>query len=64
MPLANYVVGLVGVEEAMRFAVSVQEAERQEKFNNSFNARHKNRTYSDSDKSRHAVGSHTASQAG
>jgi len=51
------------VEEAIRIAVSVQEAERQEKFNNSFYAHHDSRTYSDSDNSRHAVGSRTASQA-
>ena len=41
----------------------MQEAERQEKFNNSFYARHDSKTYSDSDMSRHAVGSLTASQA-
>jgi hypothetical protein len=48
MLLASYVAGLIGgpgkqvryaspvsVEEAIRIAVSVQEAERQEKFNNS-----------------------------
>ena len=51
------------MEEAIRIAVSVQEAERQEKFNNSFYAHHDSRTYSDSDNSRHAVGSRTASQA-
>jgi hypothetical protein len=62
--LANYVAGLIGVpgrqvrcaslvsvEEAIRIAVSVQEAERQEKFENSFYAHHDCRTYSDSDKS-------------
>jgi len=76
MLLASYVAGLIGVpgkqvryaspvsvEEAIRIAISVQEAERQEKFNNSFYARHDSRTYSDSEKSRHAVGSRTASQA-
>ena len=70
MLLASYVAGLIGVpgrqvryaspvsvEEAIRTAVSVQEAERQEKFNNSFYAHHDSRTYSDSDMSR------TASQA-
>ena len=74
--LASYVVKLidvtgrqipyisaVSVEGAIRIPVSVQEAEKQEKFNNSFYARHDRRTYSDSDKSRHAVGSRTASQA-
>jgi len=68
MLLASYVAGLIGVpsrqvryaspvsvEEAIRIAVSVQEAARQEKFNNSFYARHDSRTYSESDKSRHAV---------
>jgi len=76
MLLASYVADLIGVpgrqvryaslvsvEEATRIAVSVQEAERQEKFNNSFHARHDSRTYSDSDKSRHAVVSRTASKA-
>jgi len=76
MLLASYVVGLidvtgrqilyaspVSVQEAIRIAVSVQESEKQEKFNNSFYARHDRRTYSESDKSRHAVGSRTASQA-
>jgi len=76
MLLASYVTGLIGVpgrqvryaspvtvEEAIRIAVSVQEAERHEKFNNSFYARHDSRTYSDSDKSRHAVALRTASQA-
>jgi acyl dehydratase len=61
MLLASYVAGLIGVhgrqvrfaspfsvEEAIRIAVSVQEAERQEKFNNSFYARHDIRTCSDS----------------
>ena len=75
MLLASYVADLIGVpgrqvryaslvsvEEATRIAVSVQEAERQEKFNNSFYARHDSRTYSNSEKSRHAVGSRTASQ--
>jgi len=75
MLLASYVAGLIGVpgrqvryvtqvsvEEAIRIAFSVQEDERQEKFNNSFYARHDSRTYSDSDKSRHAVASRTASQ--
>jgi len=74
MLLASYVAGLngvpggqvryaspVSVEEAIRIAVSVQEAEKQEKFNNSFYALHI-RTRSDSS-SRHAVGSRTASQA-
>jgi len=37
----------VSVEEAIRIAGSVQEAERQEKFNNRFYARHDSRTYSD-----------------
>jgi len=73
MLLASYVVGLTGVpgrqvryaspvsvEEAIRIAVSVQEAERQEQFNNSFYARHDSITHSDSS-SRDAVGSHTAS---
>jgi len=76
MLLASYVAGLIGVpgrqvrypspvsvEEAIRIAVSVQEAEKQEKFNDSFYARHDSRTYSDSDKTRHAVGSLAASQA-
>jgi len=76
MLLASYVAGLIGVpgrqfryaspvsvEEAIQFAVSVQEAERQENFNNSFYARHDSRTYRDSDKLRHAVGSRTASKA-
>jgi hypothetical protein len=74
--LASYVAGLNGVPgkqvryaspvslvEAIRIAVSVQEAERQEKFNNSFYARYDSRTYSDSENSRNAVGSRTASQA-
>jgi len=74
--LASYVAGLIGVpgrqvryaspvsvEETIRIAVSLQEAERQEKFNNGVYARHDSRTYSDSDKSRHAVRSRTASQA-
>jgi len=74
MILASYVAGLTGVpgrqvryaslvsvEKAIRIAVTVQEAERQEKFRNSFYARH-NRTRSDSS-SRHAVGSRMASQA-
>jgi hypothetical protein len=69
MLFASYVAGLNGVpgkqvryaspvslEEAIRIAVSVQEAERQEKFNNSFYARHDSRTYSDSENSRHAIG--------
>ena len=77
MLLASYVAGLIGVPgrqvryaspvlavEAIRIAVSVQEAERQEKFNSSFYARHDSRTYSDSDKLRHEVGSRTTSQAG
>jgi hypothetical protein len=51
------------VEEAMRFAVLVQEAERQENFNDKFYTRHERTTYSDSDKLRHAVGTRTASQA-
>jgi hypothetical protein len=76
MLLASYVAGLIGisgtqvryaspisVEAAIRIAVSVQESERQEKFNNSFYARHDSRTYSESENSRHAVGSRTASQA-
>jgi len=76
MLLACYLAGLIGVpgrqvryaspvsvEDAVRIAVSVQEAEKQEKFNNNFYARHDSRTYSDSDKSRHADGSRTASQA-
>ena len=76
MLLARCVAGLIGVpgrqvryappvsvEEAIRIAVSVQGAERQEMFNNSFYARHDSRMYSDSNKSRHAVGSRTASQA-
>jgi len=46
----------VSIEEAIRIAVSAQEAERQEKFNNSFYARHDSRTHSDSG-SRHTVGS-------
>jgi len=75
MLLARYVAGLIGipgrevrsaspvsVEEAIRIAVSVQETERQGKFNNSFYARHDSRTRSDSG-SQHAVGSRTASQA-
>jgi len=74
--LASFVAGLIGVpgkqvryaspvsvEKAIRIAVSVQEAERQEKFNNSFYERHDSRTYSDSDKSRYAIGPRTASQA-
>jgi hypothetical protein len=74
--LASYVAGLNGVpgkqvryaspvslEEAIRITVSVQEAERQRKFNNNFYARHDSRTYSDSENSRHTVGSRTASQA-
>jgi len=40
----------------------LQEAEKQEKFNNNFYARHDSITRSDSS-SRHAVGSRTASQA-
>ena len=72
--LASYVAGLIGVpgrqvryaspvsvEEAIRIAVSVQEAERK-KFNN-FYVRQDSRTYSDSDKSQHAVGPRTANQA-
>ena len=65
MLLASYVAGLIGekvryaspvsVEGAIRIAVSVQEAVKQKKFNNSFYARHDSRTYSESDKSRHAV---------
>ena len=75
MLLASYVAGLngvpgrqvryaspVSVEEAIRIAVSVQKAKKQEKFNKSFYARHDNRTRSDSS-SRYAVGSRTASQA-
>ena len=74
MLLASYVAGLIGVpgrqvryaspvsvEEAIRIAVSVQEAERK-KFNN-FYVRQDSRTYSDSDNSRHAVGPRMASQA-
>jgi len=73
--LASYVAGLSGVpgtqvryaspvsvEEAILIAVSVEEADRQEKFNNIFYARHDSRTRSDSS-SRHAVGSRTAYQA-
>jgi len=41
----------------------VQEAERQEKFNNSFYARQDSRTYSDSDMSGHVVALRTASHA-
>jgi len=72
MLLASYVAGLSGVpgtqvryaspisvEQAIRIAVSVQDAERQEKCNNNFYARHDSRTRSDSS-SRHAVGSRTA----
>jgi hypothetical protein len=75
MLLASYMPGLIGfpgkqlryaspisVEEAIRIAVSVQEAKRQE-FNNSFYARNYSRKYDDSDKSRYAVGTSTASQA-
>jgi hypothetical protein len=64
MLLASYVAGLNGVrgkqvryasplslEESIRIAVSVQEAERQKKFNNNFYARHDRRTYSDSENS-------------
>jgi hypothetical protein len=51
------------LQEAIRIAVTVQETERQEKFSNSFYVRHDSRTYSDSENSRHAVGSRTARQA-
>jgi len=74
MLLASYVAGLIGfpgtqvryaspvsIEEAIRIAVSVQEAERQEKFN-SFYARHDTRTHSDSGPG-HPVGSRTVSHA-
>jgi len=69
MLLASFVAGLTGdpgrqvryaslvsVDEALKIAVLVQEAERQENFNNSFYARHNSRTYSDSDNSRHTGG--------
>ena len=72
MLLASYVAGLIGekvryaspvsVEGAIRIAVSVQEAVKQKKFNNSFYARHVNGTYSDSNNSRHAIGSRAASR--
>ena len=75
MLLASYVAGLnsipgrqvsyaspVSVEKAIRIAVSVQEAEKQEICNIRFYARHDSRTRSDNS-SRHAVGSRTASQA-
>jgi hypothetical protein len=61
MLLASYISGLIGVpgkrvrfaslvsmDQAIRIAVSVEEAERQEKFNNSFYARNENITDSDS----------------
>jgi hypothetical protein len=61
MLLASYISGLVcvpgkqvryaspvSVDQAIRIAVSVEEAERREKFNNSFYARNENRTDSDS----------------
>ena len=76
MLLASYVAGLisvavrqvryaspVSVDEDIRITVSMQEAEKQEKFNNSFYAHHDRRTNSDSDNSRHGVGSRTAIQA-
>ena len=56
MLLASYVAGLIGVPgrqvryaspvsvETIRIAVSVQEAERQEKFNNNFYVRHDSRS--------------------
>jgi hypothetical protein len=74
--LASYVSGLAGVsrkevryaspilmEKAIRIAVSVEEAERQKKFSNSFYAQNENRTHSDRNKSRHAAGTRKASQA-
>jgi len=76
MLLASFVAGLncvssrqvrfaspVSVDKALKIAVSVQGAERQEKFNNSFYARHDSRTCSDSDKWRHTGATRTASQA-
>jgi hypothetical protein len=73
--LASYISGIVGVpgkqvryaspismDQAIRIAVSVEEAERQEKFN-TFYARNENRTDSDSSNSRHAAHIGKASQA-
>jgi hypothetical protein len=77
MLLASYISGFIGqpgkqvryaapvsMDQAIRIAVSVDEAERQEKFNNSFYARNENRTDSDSRNSRHAANTRKASQAG
>jgi hypothetical protein len=74
--LASYISGLIGVpgkqtryaspvsmDQVIRTAVSVEEAERQEKFNNSFYAKNENRTDSDSSNSRHAANARKASQA-
>jgi hypothetical protein len=76
MLLASYVSGLGGfpgkqvryaspisIDQAIRIAVSVEEAVKQEKFNNSFYARNENRTYSDSSKSRHAADTRKSSQS-
>jgi hypothetical protein len=62
MPLENHAAGLVGVEEAIRFAVSVREAEKQENFN-SFDTRRENRACSNSDIARHRVDKRKASHA-
>jgi hypothetical protein len=76
MLLAGYISGLIGVprkqvryaspvsmDQAIRIAVSVDEAERQEKFNSSFYARNERRTESDSRNSRQAAHTRKASQA-
>jgi hypothetical protein len=64
MPLANHAADLVGIEEAIRFAGSVQETEIQENSNDKFYKRKVNRTYNDRDIARHAVETRTANQAG
>jgi hypothetical protein len=76
MHLASYISGLVGVpgkqvryafpilmDQAIRIAVSVEKAERQKKFNNSFYARKENGADCDSSNSRHASHTRKASQA-
>jgi hypothetical protein len=76
MLLASYISGLiaqpgkqvryanpVSMDQAIRIAVSVDKAKRQEKFNNNFYARNEYRTDSDRRDSRHAANTRKASEA-
>jgi hypothetical protein len=60
MPVEDHAADLVGVEEAIRFAVSVREAERQGKFNGKCYTRRENKAYSKSELSRYAAGTREA----